>query len=82
MEGIIEIAKSIAPICLAIIVLGGLGLTVKDFIRVIKNPKDFIVGFISQIILLPIIAIILITIISMPVEIAMGVMMLLQHLVG
>ncbi len=72
-----EIAKSIAPICLAIIMLGlGLGLTVKDFIRVIKNPKDFIVGFISQIILLPIIAIILITIISMPVEIAMGVMII------
>ena len=72
-----EIAKSIAPICLAIIMFGlGLGLTVKDFLRVIKNPKDFIVGFISQIILLPITALILITLITMPIEIAMGVMII------
>ena len=72
-----EIAKSIAPICLAIIMFGlGLGLTVRDFIRVIKNPKDFIVGFISQIILLPITALILITLITMPIEIAMGVMII------
>ena len=72
-----EIAKSIAPICLAVIMFGlGLGLTVKDFIRVIKNPKDFIVGFISQIILLPITALILITLITMPIEIAMGVMII------
>ena len=72
-----EIAKSIAPICLAIIMFGlGLGLTVKDFLRVIKNPKDFIVGFISQIILLPITALILIAIITMPIEIAMGVMII------
>ncbi len=72
-----EIAKSLAPICLAIIMFGlGLGLTVRDFIRVIKNPKDFIVGFISQIILLPITALILIAIITMPIEIAMGVMII------
>ena len=72
-----EIAKSIAPICLAVIMFGlGLGLTVKDFIRVIKNPKDFIVGFISQIILLPITALILITLITIPIEIAMGVMII------
>tara|TARA_Y100000996_G_scaffold410833_1_gene393890 strand:- start:275 stop:1120 length:846 start_codon:yes stop_codon:yes gene_type:complete len=73
----VEIAKSLAPICLAIIMFGlGLGLTVRDFIRVIKNPKDFIVGFISQIILLPITALILIAIITMPIEIAMGVMII------
>ena len=72
-----EIAKSIAPICLAIIMLGlGMGLTVGDFTRVIKNPKDFIVGFISQVILLPIIALILISIITLPLEIAVGVMII------
>ena len=70
-----EIAKTIAPICLAIIMFGlGLGLTVSDFTRVVKNPKDFIVGFISQVILLPIIALILISIITLPLEIAVGVM--------
>ena len=70
-----EIAKSIAPICLAIIMFGlGLGLTAQDFLRVIKNPKDFLIGFLSQVILLPIVAIILISLISLPAEIAMGVM--------
>ena len=72
-----EIAKSIAPICLAIIMFGlGLGLTAQDFLRVIKNPKDFLIGFLSQVILLPIVAIILISLISLPTEIAMGVMII------
>ena len=72
-----EIAKSIAPICLAIIMFGlGLGLTVQDFLRVVKNPKDFLIGFLSQVILLPIVAIILISLISLPIEIAMGVMVI------
>jgi BASS family bile acid:Na+ symporter len=72
-----EIAKSIAPICLAIIMLGlGLGLTISDFTRVVKKPRDFFVGFICQVILLPIIAFLLIQIISLPIEIAMGVMII------
>ena len=72
-----EIAKTIAPVCLAIIMFGlGLGLTVADFKRVITIPKDFIVGFFGQVIILPIIAFILIHIISMPPEIALGVMII------
>ena len=72
-----EIAKTIAPLCLAIIMFGlGLGLTTSDFLRVIKTPRDFIVGFLSQVILLPIIAFGLILIIPMPIEIAMGVMLI------
>ena len=71
------IATKIAPIALAIIMLGlGFGLTLYDFLRVIKNFKDFIVGFIFQIILLPIIAFILIKILNSPLEIAMGVMLI------
>ena len=30
----------------------GLGLTTQDFLRVVKNPKDFLIGFLSQVILL------------------------------
>ena len=61
-----EIVTKIAPICLAIIMLGlGLGLTVQDFIRVAKNPRDFLVGFVCQVILLPIIAFTLINILSL-----------------
>ena len=72
-----EIATSIAPTCLAIIMFGlGLSLTTSDFTRVIKNPRDFFVGFICQVILLPIIAFFLIQVISLPIEIAMGVMII------
>ena len=72
-----EIAKTIAPVCLAIIMFGlGLGLTAADFKRVITTPIDFIVGFLGQVIILPIIAFILIHIISMPPEIALGVMVI------
>ena len=72
-----EIATTIAPIALAIIMLGlGLGLTINDFLRVIKIPRDFLVGFLCQVILLPIIAFILIKIIPMPLEIALGVMII------
>jgi len=54
----------------------GLGLTAQDFLRLVKNPKDFLIGFLSQVILLPIVAIILISLISLPIEIAMGVMVI------
>ena len=47
----------ILPLALAFIMFVlGLGLTGADFLRVIKQPKDFFVGAFSQIILLPIIA--------------------------
>jgi len=72
-----EIATKIAPIALATIMLGlGLGLTINDFLRVVKIPRDFLVGFLCQVILLPIIAFILIKIIPMPLEIALGVMVI------
>ena len=72
-----EIATKIAPIALALIMFGlGLGLTVNDFLRVVKIPRDFLVGFLCQVILLPIIAFILIKIIPMPIEIALGVMVI------
>ncbi len=72
-----EIAKTIAPVCLAIIMFGlGLGLTLADFKRVIIIPRDFIIGFFGQVIVLPIIAFILIHIISMPPEIALGLMVI------
>ena len=72
-----EIVTTIAPIALALIMLGlGLGLTAQDFTRVIKQPKDFIIGLICQLILLPIIAFILIKIFNTPLELALGVMII------
>ena len=72
-----EIVTKIAPLCLAIIMfILGLGLTINDFLRVIKYPKNFLVGFICQVILLPIIAFILINLITLKTEIALGVMII------
>jgi len=72
-----EIVTKIAPFCLALIMLGlGLGLTTRDFSRVVKQPKDFIIGLICQMILLPIIAFILIKIMNVPMELALGVMII------
>ena len=72
-----EIVTKIAPIALALIMLGlGLGLTVQDFTRVIRTPKDFLLGLISQLIILPIVAFILIKFLGIAPEIALGVMII------
>ena len=62
-----EIVTSIAPIALAIIMLClGTSLTISDFSRVIKNPKDFFIGFVCQLFVLPIVAYLLIIILKVP----------------
>lgn len=67
----------ILPLALAFIMFVlGLGLTSADFLRVIKQPRDFFVGSLSQIILLPIIAFILVKIWSLSPELAIGVMII------
>ena len=72
-----EVVTKIAPIALALIMLAlGLGLTGQDFLRVAKQPKDFLVGLICQLILLPIIAYLLLKIFNLPLEIALGVMII------
>ena len=72
-----EIVTKIAPIILALIMLGlGLGLKIENFIRVLKTPKDFFVGFFSQLIILPVVAYLLIMILKIPPEIAIGVMII------
>ncbi len=72
-----EIVTKIAPIALALIMLGlGLGLKVEDFKRVLKNPKDFIVGLFCQLIILPVVAYLLIIILKTPLELALGVMII------
>lgn len=72
-----EIVTNILPLALAFIMLTlGLGLTGQDFIRVIKQPKDFLIGLLSQIILLPIVAFIIIKIWPISPELAIGVMII------
>jgi len=72
-----EIVTKIAPICLALIMLGlGLGLSVKDFTRILRTPKDFFVGFFSQLVILPIVALGVALILNLPTAIAIGLMII------
>lgn len=72
-----EIVTTIAPFALALIMFGlGLGLTTMDFKRVLNNPKDFFVGFFSQLILLPIVALGLVFLLNLPTTIAVGLMII------
>ena len=67
----------ILPLALAFIMFTlGLGLSVSDFSNVFKKPKNFLIGLISQLIFLPIVGLILITIWPLPIEIAIGVMLI------
>ena len=71
------IVTTIAPIALALLMLGlGASLTAKDFLRVIKNPKDFFIGFVCQLVALPLVAYLLIITLSVPIELALGVMLI------
>ncbi len=65
------------PLALAFIMFAlGLGLTGNDFLRVVKQSRDFFVGAFSQIILLPVIAFILVKMWPIAPELAIGVMII------
>ena len=67
----------ILPLALAFIMFVlGLGLTGADFLRVIKQPRDFFIGAFSQIIILPVIAFILVKLWPIAPELAIGVMII------
>ena len=72
-----EIVTKIAPICLVLIMLGlGLGLSFKDFSRILKTPRDFFVGFFSQLLILPIVALGIALILDLSAPIAVGLMII------
>ena len=72
-----DIGTVILAISLVIIMFGmGLSLVKDDFLRILKYPKAIIIGLINQIILLPVIAYILISIFNVETDIAVGVMIL------
>ena len=67
----------VLPIALAFIMFSlGLGLSINDFTRIFLKPKEFFIGFLSQLIILPIVALILVYIWPLSPEIAIGVMIL------
>ena len=67
----------ILPLALAFIMFTlGLGLSVSDFSNVFRTPKNFLIGIISQLIFLPIVGLTLVIIWPLPIEIAIGVMLI------
>ena len=67
----------ILPLALAFIMFTlGLGLSISDFSNVFKKPKNFLVGLVSQLIFLPIVGLVLVIIWPLPIEIAIGVILI------
>lgn len=65
------------PLALAIIMLSlGLGLTIDDFKRVALRPKAFGIGFLAQVIIVPLAAFALAHIAGLPPELSVGLMIL------
>ena len=54
----------------------GVGLSIENFKRVFKQPKDFFVGALSQVLLFPIVALILALVFPAPIELKVGLMLL------
>ena len=72
-----ELFKLIGPLILAFIMFSlGIGLSLENFKRVIVQPKDFIIGAISQVVILPIVALILIFLFPIPTELKIGLILL------
>ena len=71
------VTEIILPLGLAFIMFSlGLGLTIEDFARVAKAPKDFLIGATAQIVMLPAVAFILVSLWNLPPELALGVMII------
>lgn len=71
------ITDVILPLALAFIMFTlGLGLTFSDFARVAKMPKNFLIGLISQLIFLPLVALIVVFIWPLQPELAIGLMLI------
>ncbi len=67
----------VLPLALAFIMLAlGLGLTFDDFVRVVRRPRDFAVGAVSQILVLPVVAFLLASLWPMAPELALGLMII------
>ncbi len=77
MENGNVITQIFLPLSLAFIMFSvGLELTIQDFKRVVVQPKDFIVGAISQVVLLPLVAFTLLSFWSIEPALAVGVMII------
>lgn len=71
------ITDVILPLALAFIMFTlGLGLTFSDFARVAKMPKNFLIGLVSQLVFLPLVALIIVFVWPLQPELAIGLMLI------
>ena len=71
------ITDVILPLALAFIMFTlGLGLTFSDFARVAKMPKNFLVGLVSQLVFLPLVALIIVFVWPLQPELAIGLILI------
>lgn len=72
-----QVAEVVLPLGLAFIMMSlGLGLTGADFRRVATQPRDFLIGAASQVVLLPLVAFALVSVWPLAPELAVGVMLI------
>lgn len=71
------VTEKLLPLALAFIMLTlGLGLTVGDFARVFRQPRAIAIGLISQMLVLPILAVGISTLLPLSTEMAVGLILL------
>ena len=71
------ITDVILPLALAFIMFTlGLGLTFSDFARIAKMPKNFLIGLVSQLVFLPLVALIIVFVWPLQPELAIGLMLI------
>ena len=74
-----EFVKLVGPAGVFFIMFAlGLNLTIRNFIKVFKSFENLIVGLICQIIILPIIGLILISLIDLTPQFQFGIFLLLN----
>ena len=70
-------ALALLPLALAYIMFTlGTGLKPSDFKVIVSHPKAFIVGLINQVIFVPLVALVVVLLMSPPAEIAFGIMLI------
>ena len=77
MQDMNVITQVILPLSLAFIMFSlGLALVVDDFRRVFQQPRDFLIGFASQLFLLPTVAFMIATALSLDPVLSVGLMII------
>jgi len=70
------VEKILLPVLLAIVMLGmGLGLTPRDFRRILETPFQVILGSLGHFVIMPVAAYLVVILLKLPYELALGVML-------